>query len=340
MADKARFRWTTCARLVPLVLSLAACGAPEPAKDPPLTADPPASAAGNAADDGAVQTEIERGEAYIKNEKFAEAKVHFEKALAIKPSAGAWTYLGVCAEKASDRPGAEKAYRSALGIDAGFVAAAQNLAALLLDDPARPDDAIAVLKPAIARSPDGQLLQNLAYAYGLKGDLERAGATYEAALRQGEDARARFAWGSLLRDNKQPEKAAEQFKKALAATKDDADLLQALAVMLGETHAFGDCVTAFDRAFKLKGANAEGLTHRAACKHDLKDDAGAEQDYLEAIKANPKFAPAHYYLAILSLFQKNRLRGTVELEKAATLGAGTPLGKAARAKLDDLSKKK
>lgn len=287
-----------------------------------------------------MKTELERGVAYIKNEKFAEAKAHFEKAVAIKPSADAWTYLGVCAEKTNDRAGAEKAYRSALAVDGGFVTAAQNLAALLLDDPARTDDAIAVLKPAIARSPDGQLLQNLGYAYGLKGDVERAGKAYEAALAQGEDARARFAWGSLLRESKQPEKAAEQFKKALAATKDDADLLLALALNLGETHAFDECVAAFDWAFKLAPPSAEGLTHRAGCKHDRKDIPGAEADYLAAIKANPKFAPAHYYLGVLSLFQKNRLRGSIELEKAATLGAGTPLGKAAREKLDALAKKK
>ncbi len=260
MTGKARFLWTARAGLVPLALALGCGPAAEPVKDPPLIADPPAGTHGSDADDGAVKTELERGQAYVKNEKFAEAKVHFEKALAIKPSPDAWTMLGLCAEKTSDRAGAEKAYRSALGIDAGFISAAQNLAALLLDDPARPDDAIAVLRPAIAKSGDGQLLQNLAYAYGLKGDVASAGKAYTAALAQGEDAQVRFAWGSLLRDNKQPDQAAEQFKKALAGAKDDPPLLSTLGLMLGDTHAFDECVTAFDSGPQAHGGQ-RGVAH-------------------------------------------------------------------------------
>jgi len=339
MTGKARFLWTARAGLVPVVLALAACGAPEPAKDPPLVADPPAGAIGNAADDGAVQTELERGIAYVKNEKYAEAKGHFEKAIAIKPSAGAWTYLGIAAEKTSDRAGAEKAYRSALGLDAGFVEAAQNLAALLLDDPARPDDAIAVLKPAIAKAPDGHLYQNLGYAYGLKGDVDAAGQAYQAGLARGEDPQIRFAWGSLLLEKKQPEKAAEQLKKALDGTKDDAPMLVTLGRMLGSSKAFGDCVKAFDRAIAIKATDPEWLTRRGTCKHELQDEPGAQQDYEAAIKIDPKFAAAHYYLGLSNLLQKNRLKATIELEKAGKLGGDTPLGKAAREKFDELAKK-
>ena len=114
------------------LLFCAGCGA-EPARDPVLVADPPLGASGNAADEGAVQTEIERGVAYIQNEKFAEAKAHFEKAISIKPSASAWTYLGISADRTGDRAGAEKAYKSALELDPTFAEAAQNLAALYLD---------------------------------------------------------------------------------------------------------------------------------------------------------------------------------------------------------------
>src|SRR5262249_17941138 len=39
--------------------SLSACGSPEPAHDPPLVADPPLSAGGNGADEGALNTEME-----------------------------------------------------------------------------------------------------------------------------------------------------------------------------------------------------------------------------------------------------------------------------------------
>jgi tetratricopeptide (TPR) repeat protein len=321
------------------LVALSAC-TPEPPREPALTADPPLGA-GTVADDGAVQTELDRGIAYVKNEKFEEAKEHFKKALAIKPTPTAWTYLGVTAERTGDRPGAEDDYKNALKVDPGFIEAAQNLSALYLDDPARPDDAIAVLKPALGKSPDSpRLLQNLGFAYGLKGDLDAAGKAYEAAVAKGEDAQVRFAYGSLLFEKKQPEKAAEQLKKALAAAKDDAPLLVSIGRLLGGTKAFGDCVKAFDLAIKLKGTEAEWFVRRGTCKHELKDEDGAGHDFEAAVKIDPKFAAAHYYLGLSYLAQKSRLKATTELEKAAQLGGDGPIGKSARAKFDELTKKK
>jgi len=323
-----------------LVLAALCACTPEPPREPALTADPPVGA-GSVADDGAAQTELDRGVAYVKNEKFAEAKEHFQKALAIKPSPTAWTYLGVTAERTGDRAGAEDAYKNALKVDAGFVEAAQNLSALYLDDPARPDDALAVLTPALAKSPDSpRLLQNLGFAYGVKGDLDAAGKAYEAAVAKGEDAQVRFAYGSLLFEKKQPEKAAEQLKKALAAARDDAPLLVSIGRLLGGTKSFGDCVKAFDLAIKLKGTEAEWFVRRGTCKHELKDEDGAGHDFEAAVKLDPKFAAAHYYLGLSFLAQKNRLKATTELEKAGQLGADGPIGKAARAKFDELTKKK
>ena len=81
--------------------ALVACGPPEPPRPPPLTADPPMGA--SSADDGAAATELQRGIAYIKNDKFAEAKGHLEKSVALKKSSEGEYYLGVVREK---RPGA------------------------------------------------------------------------------------------------------------------------------------------------------------------------------------------------------------------------------------------
>jgi|HubBroStandDraft_6_1064221.scaffolds.fasta_scaffold275451_1 Flp pilus assembly protein TadD len=317
--------------------ALAACGA-EPQRDLVLTADPPLAPNGTSADDGAVDTELARGTAYVKNEKYAEAKEHFEKAIAIKPSALAWTYLGIADEKTGDRAAGEEAYKNALRLDPGFAEAAQNLGALYLDDPPRPDDAIAVLKPAVAKSADNaRLLQNLGYAYGLKGDVDAAGKAYEAALAKGEDPQIRFAYGTLLVENKQPDRAASELRKALDATKDDPAMLASVGRLLGSVKAYGDCVRAFDRAIKLKAGEAELYVRRGTCKHELSDEDGAQQDYEAAIKADPKFAPGHYYLGMSRLAQKKRQTAVSELEKASQLGGDGPMGKAARAKLDELS---
>lgn len=175
-----------------------------------------------------MQTDFERGIAFVKNEKFAEAKDHFKKAIAIKPTPTAWTYLGVTAERTGDRTGAEEAYKSALKLDVGFTEAAQNLSALYLDDPARPDDAIALLGAALEKNKDKdsvKLLMNLGYAHGLKGNVEAANKAYEAALAKGEDLGDRFAWGAMLHEQKQSEKAAQQLKRAVDGANEDVALL-------------------------------------------------------------------------------------------------------------------
>lgn len=331
----ASFGWA-----LPVALALTACAPEEPPKAPILTADPPLS---SQADDGAVQTELERGIAFVKNEKFAEAKDHFKKAIAIKPTPTAWTYLGVTAERTGDRTGAEEAYKSALKLDAGFTEAAQNLSALYLDDPARPDDAIALLDAALQKNKDKdsvKLLMNLGYAHGLKGNVEAANKAYEAALAKGEDPQIRFAWGAMLHEQKQSEKAAQQLKRAVDGANEDVALLVSAGRLLGATKAFGDCVKAFDKAIAIKSSDPEWHVRRGTCKHELKDEAGAQKDYEAAIKVDPKFPAAHYYLGLSLLTQKKRQSAMIALEKAQKLGEGGPIGKAAHDKLADLKKKK
>lgn len=324
------------------LVALAACGGgAEPPKDPPLTADPPLSSSGTSgAEEGAATTELQRGIGFIKAEKYEEAKSHLEAAMKTRPSSEASFYMGVALEKTGDRKGAEASYKEALKIDPQMADAAANLAALYLDDPPRPDEAIALLKGATEKVPnDARLRQNLAYAYSLKGDVEGASKQYDAALAKGEDAQIRFAYGTMLFEAKQPEKAAEQLKKALVGVKDDAPLLVTLGRMLGATKSYAECVTALDRAIKIKATDPEWFVRRGTCRHGLKDEPGAREDYEGAIKVDPKFAPAHYYLGLSWLESKNQVKGAAELEKAMKLGAGTPIGKSAKEKFDELAKK-
>ena len=318
--------------------ALAACsGGTEPPKDPPLTADPPAGS--TSADQGAAEGDVTRGEELINHGKFEEAKAELEKALQRHPSARAHFGMGVVREKMKDTKGAEESYKEALKLDPGHAEASGNLAALYMDDK-RPAEAIAVLKAATAKAPkEVQLMRNLAYAYALSGDVANASAQYEAALKLGEDAQIRFEYGNMLFEAKQPEKAAEQLKKALPGTKDDAPTLGTLGLLLSQTKAYGECVKAYDRAIKLK-PHPEWLVRRGTCRHELKDDTGAQADYQEAIKLDPKFATAHYYLAMAYIVDKQRAKALASLEQAAKLGAGTPVGKRAKDKLNELSKQK
>jgi len=338
-----------------VLIALAGCGGGgAEVKDPPLTADPPAGS--GSPDEGAATTELQRGEEFIKLEKYAEAKGHIEAALKGHPSARAHFDMGVILEKTKDTKGAEESYKAALKLEPKFADAAVYLAAIYLGDPPRPDEAIGVLKEASAKVPDDvRLRENLAFAYGLKGDVESSSKQYEVALKlaadaasqskgntglKGEEAQIRFAYGSMLFDAKQPEKAAEQLKKALDGVQEDAPTLATLGLLLGSTKAYAECVKAYDRAIKLKPSTPEWLVHRGVCRHGLDDETGAQADYQAALKIDPKYVDAHYYLGMSYRDQKQRAKAVAELEQAAKLGAGTPVGKAAKAKLDELSKQK
>ena len=318
----------------------AACGGRQEVPQEPLVADPPLGASEGAAT-GASGTELQRGIAYIKNEKYEEAKAHLEKALELKPdSAEASYYLALAKEKTGDRPGAEAAYRKAIEGDPGLTEAALNLAALYLDEPPRPDEAIAVLSAAIGKATDpARLHQNLAYAYGLKKDVANASKAYDSAIAKGADgADVHLAYGLMLLEAKELDRAAAELRKALAAAGDDAAMIATIGRMLGPAKAYGDCVKAFDRAIKLKPEVAELYVRRGTCRHELKDEEGARADYEAAIKAEPKFAAAHYYLGVSLLADKQRQRAYAALEQAGKLGGDTEIGKRAREKVKELSK--
>ncbi len=318
-----------------LVPVLAACSStPEPVDDP-LRADPPITSADPAAAKG--NPDLDRGVAFMKNGKFADAMPHLEKALETDPkSAEAAFYLGAATEQTGgDKAKVEALYKQALAFNPKLVDAAQNLAALYLDEPARPDDAIPVLQKALSNAPgDPKLLQNLGYAYSLKKDGEKAQAAYEQALAKEDTPQLRFALGTALFENKKAEAAVPHLLKAAAAMNDDAPALATIANMLGSGKAFDDCVRLLDRAITLKPGVPELLVRRGVCQHELKKEKEAAKDYEAAIKIDPKYQPAHYYLGLSLLEQKNKPGGRNALKKAVSLGKDTPIGKRAQEKLD------
>lgn len=326
-----------------IAAAIAGCGGgTPPAKEPDLTADP-ALDEGASGSKGAASTELERGKAYIENQKFAEAKERLTKALQLDPSsAQAMFFLALAHEGLGDAAAAEASYKDALRADPKLVEAAQNLAAIYLRDPARPDEAIKILTDAIAKVPgDVGALQNLAYAYGLKKDVENASRQYDVLLTKkgGDTPEVRLAYGELLLGAKQREKAAEQLKKALPGAEGNAPLLVTLGRMLGAAGAYGDCVSAFNKAIAIKADDPEWFVRRGTCRHELNDEPGARVDYEAAIKVKPEFAPAHYYLGVSWALEKNLTNARASLTKAADIGKGTEIGKRARQKLDELPKK-
>jgi len=287
-------------------------------------------------------SDVEGGKALIEEGKFAEAKAHFEKIVAKEPrNAEATFYLGVSKDGLGDKAGAEQLYKEALKLDPGFADATANLSALYLEEPPRPDEAIKILEPALAKSPkDTLLMKNLAYAYALKNDGEKASKQYEALIAAGAaGADERMTYGQILLDAGQKEKAVEQFNKGVAAAEKDPVKLMQLGVLLRQAEANADCVKALDKAIALKGDQPELFMRRAICRSAMKDEAGARADFEAALKVNPDYAKGHFYLGLSWLKEKNYPAAKAALTKAAELAGDSELGKAAREELNKLPKK-
>ena len=59
---------------------------------------------------------------------------------------------------------------------------------------------------------------------------------------------------------------------------------------------FADCTSSLSKAIEQRDI-AELRTDRALCKVGAKDDAGALDDLMTAVKKEPGYGPAHFYLA-------------------------------------------
>ncbi len=322
---------------IALAFALAACSSTPEAHDashdpPPLDSATPGPVAPPKAN-----PDLDAGVALVKAEKFDQAIPSLEKALAADPKSGdAAFYLGLSYEQVKKKPEAEAKYKLALENDPKLVEAAQNLAAMYLDDPARPDMAIPVLESALQVEPaNSRLLQNLGYAYGLKGDVDRASKAYTAAIAKEDTAALHFALGTLFFDAKRYPEAVVELNKAAAGIS-DVPTLATIARMMGTAKSFGDCVKLLDKAIAGKKDAAEFWVRRGTCKHELKDEQGAGDDFRGAIKIDPKFGPAHYYLAMSLLAQKKKAEARAELKKALEIEKDSPLGKLAKQRLAEL----
>jgi len=332
-------RWDKSARTMTvaavLLLPCACAEAPPPPAEPPLVADPAVGAEGTRPP----PTELELGVALMKEEHYAEARPHFEKAVEQTPkSAEANYFLALSRSKTGDRAGAETGFKTALELDNDFIKAAENLAALYLEDPARPDEAIAILEKRIPKGKENaSMLADLGRAYGMKGDIATAGKHYEAAIAKGDSVVLRIAYGTLLADHHEQDRALAQLRRALEIAPEDGELLATLARKLAAVGDNAACVKALDRALAQRPREADWLVRRGGCRHEVKDDAGARSDYEAAVAADPTFAQGHYQLGVAMLAdKKQRAAGIAELELAAKLGASTPTGKAANEKLATL----
>jgi Tfp pilus assembly protein PilF len=326
---------------VSALLLAAACTPSTPAQNPddnppPLEGDGPKTGEGPAAP--ASSPKVKEGMDAIQAGDFAKAKEVLTAAEVEAPNdPQAAFYMGVALEGSGDAEGAAEKYERALKLDPKLAEASVNLSALLLDggDAKR---SLEVVDAGLKTAPKHPgLLMNRALALEASGDAAGALDAYgKAVAAQPDNLELRYAHAELLAGAGKKDEALAELRKVAAS--DDVKLLAAAANVFGKLQAFGDCVSALDKAVRKKGA-PELFTRRGVCRHEMKDDAGAKGDFEAALKLDPKFAPAHYYLGMHYKALGKAKEAKTELQKAVELGGNEGVGAAAKKALDELGKK-
>jgi tetratricopeptide (TPR) repeat protein len=319
--------------------AVVACGgapAPREASSPPpasaAEAPPPAPTSGaSAAPASSGSADYDKGVTALGGGDVDGAKAAYKRMRDRDPKDGAASVLlGLIDEKQGDKSGAEKAYKDAIKARPDLEAAYVNLSALLIDQQ-RNDDALAVARAGLAKSPQSAGLHaNVATVLAAQGDSSGAGGEFDQATRAApDDPQLLMTYGHWLGVWKQNDLALTKLRAARPLAKDPG-VLAAIGEEMKALGAFADCVPTLDQAIALKDA-PELRTYRAVCKLGMKDGAGAKAD-LEAAVAE-KYAPAHFYLARVLSDAADWKGAVAEYETFLKLEPNVPASRVAREKL-------
>lgn len=241
--------------------------------------------------------ELRRATDLLEAGDAAGAKRELDTLVAKDPkSAPAHYYLGVATEKIGQRGDAAAHYGRALAIDPKLEEAAVNLSALHLDAQ-KYDEALRVVRAALAhhgKSSSLRLNEGLALA-ATGRSAEAIAAMEQAAQLAPGSAMVLLTLGQALGQAKRRDEAIARLEAAGRAAGDDRGMLASAAFELKGLGAFAPCTALLDKAIGLKDA-AELRTYRALCRLGASDKGGARADLEAAIKAEPDYAPAHFYL--------------------------------------------
>jgi len=227
---------------------------------------------------------------------YAEARGAFEAATRKSPrDYQAFYNLGMACEKLGDKAAAEAAYASALALKPDFDTAAAALSSLDIDA-GRTDDALAVARSGLAKSPgSAPLHENLGVALAMRGDRDNAAQEFEEAVKTVPTEpmyQLTFAhWLNVWHARG----ASPHLDAALAMAGADIGLVAAIGQEYRMAGDFPACIKTFDRAVQMKDGG-EVRTERALCKVGQKDAKGALEDLQAAVSVEPSYATAHYYL--------------------------------------------
>lgn len=284
--------------------------------------------------------DVKQGIAALKAGDTNGAKAAFEVATQKRPKqADAWHYLGLVNDQTGNRADAEKDYRKALELQPDLEESATNLSAILVET-GRDDEAIALMKKAIARNARNAALQvNLGMALSMKGDVDGASKAFDEALRIDPNSTITYVTYAdhLFRAGKKDD-AIGKLKQAEKLASQDAGVLASVALEYKAMKDFASCIAVLDKAVGLKDV-AELRIYRGTCKLGRKDLSGATTEFKDAVAKEPQNAIAHYSLGN-ALADGGKLAEAVgEWETYLRLAPDGPQAKAAQKRIEIAKKK-
>lgn len=327
--------WTVAS--LGLAVVMAGCSS---TPDPPpriLDADPAPTEDGRAP--GAGQADLDRGVAYIEKEAWAEARPHLQQALEAQPdNAEAHYYLALVQSRIGETDAAETGFEKAVELDPKLTLARVHLGQIYLSaEPFRAKEAIAVLGPAAEAEPDAADIHALlGFAHRVQKSYDASAKHYKVSLSAKDDDQVRFAYADMLFEAKRFDESAAQMRKLLPKVEDDKAVLAQLAHRFAKAKAFDDCVDAFTKAITLDAKEPGFYLHRGLCKHSLKNEPAARADYEKALGIDQRFQPAWYYMGMSWLDDDKRTKALQALDRAYKIDESSKVGKAAKAKMDEL----
>jgi tetratricopeptide (TPR) repeat protein len=211
------------------------------------------------------------GEAAYRAKKYSEATTLFDEYTTRKP-ANAWGHymLGLSAWKSGALAKSERAFETALRIDAKHVKSYVNLSRVLIEQK-RFDDAIAKLTQAGEADPESPTVPRLmARAYSAKGDTDQAIDAYRHAIMLDEnDAWSMNNLGLLYLEQGFVEDALPWLARAVEAKDNVAAFHNNLGMALEHTGRFVAAATAYKGALEadpLYGKAKQNLARVEAVK--------------------------------------------------------------------------
>jgi tetratricopeptide (TPR) repeat protein len=245
-------------------------------------------------DPGSAAAHLGLARALARQNRLDEAAPHFRKAAELDAGFqdGLWE-LAALYEKQGRKEEAIALYRRFPENPA-----AQERLGQLLVEAGRPEEAVAALEQAAARSPTSANRAALALAYAKSGQAEKALELLRGAVgAEPDNPELRLLYGRLLRDQKRFAEAAGEFLRYVQARPDSLEGWNELAAMLISLEQYQRALEALDRVRALGGETAGHHYLRAIVLDKMKEYKGALAAYRAFLAASQGKHPEEEFKA-------------------------------------------